>query len=615
MVSENLAYEYIDGIPWGKNPAFAFSNDEENYIKAFKNVVEVIPTKDLKISFNDDIWDFNKYIKDVNSNNYKFIFYDIPNEIKDYCKFYVLYGIMCKRKIPTINVRFNSFKSLYLNIAKRTPHKSIYIITTEDIKNEVTIRNVSPSTAHNLYEGAYQFYEFFIKNYKLKLPVDIEEIKKLGVKNKNLSKRNDNKIPNIPEPYFTKILNKCIELMRDKEISYNTRMTAAMIVLLSQTGLRLGDLLSIKIDELYEKKLTKSGNITHYIRYTAKKPSKAHAPLLEFNIFSNSLATESFKIMKNLRNTCYTSKNNSYLYILNSTKNNNYPLSRDRFNKEYRKLMYKFLPLECTINWEGISPISYKIWDFDKKEQKEVILNIPESRQYRVHLCTTLYEKGVPLVYIQKYMSHLSEYMMGYYVRPKDTYQENIAYSEKVIKEIVEENITPLGGNFIGEDIRKNIQKFIKDNNFNIKTDINEIMKELGDKVIIRGKSGGVCIKTSLMPCSKDARTNEMMCAYNICPNLFHFYYMIDVSYLNFKTLQETYQTMESNGNAKAAQKELNKLKDLLRRRLIPELDELEKELEQKGFNLILEQHPSLLNFIENKDDIRKEINLWMKKN
>lgn len=204
---------------------------------------------------------------------------------------------------------------------------------------------------------------------------------------------------------------------------------------------------------------------------------------------------------------------------------------------------------------------------------------------------------------------------MGYYVRPKDTYQENIAYSEKVIKEIVEENITPLGGNFIGEDIRKNIQKFIKDNNFNIKTDINEIMKELGDKVIIRGKSGGVCIKTSLMPCSKDSRTNEMMCAYNICPNLFHFYYMIDVSYLNFKTLQETYQTMESNGNAKAAQKELNKLKDLLRRRLIPELDELEKELEQKGFNLILEQHPSLLNFIENKDDIRKEINLWMKKN
>ena len=211
-------------------------------------------------------------------------------------------------------------------------------------------------------------------------------------------------------------------------------------------------------------------------------------------------------------------------------------------------------------------------------------------------------------------MAHLSEYMLGYYVRPKDTYQENIKYSEQVIKEITEEDLTPLGGSLIGEDIKNNIQKFINDNNFNVNTDIDSIMKELGDKVIIRGKTGGVCIKTSLMPCAKDARTNEMMCAYNLCPNLFHFYYMIDVSYLNFKTLQDTYETMKNNNNIKAAQKELNKLKDLLRRRLIPELDELEKELDRKGFETIINQHPSLVEIIENKDNIREEIELWMNK-
>ena len=191
---------------------------------------------------------------------------------------------------------------------------------------------------------------------------------------------------------------------------------------------------------------------------------------------------------------------------------------------------------------------------------------------------------------------------------------QNIKYSEQVIKEITEEDLTPLGGNLIGEDIKNNIQKFINDNNLNIKTDIDSIMKELGDKVIIRGKTGGVCIKTSLMPCAKDARTNQMMCAYNLCPNLFHFYYMIDVSYLNFKTLQDTYETMKKNNNIKAAQKELNKLKDLLRRRLIPELDELEKELARKGFETIINQHPSLVEIIENKDNIREEIELWMNK-
>lgn len=156
-----------------------------------------------------------------------------------------------------------------------------------------------------------------------------------------------------------------------------------------------------------------------------------------------------------------------------------------------------------------------------------------------------------------------------------------IKYSEQIIREIACDDITSLGDatKTIDNEIKDNIQKSIKDNNFNVQTDIKTIVSALGAK-------GGVCIKTSLMPCSKDARTNEMMCAYNLCPNLFHFYYMIDVSYLNFQTLQQTYEDAKSKGNIRAAQKELNKLKDLLRRRLISELDELENENNKKGTKL-----------------------------
>lgn len=619
MVDGNLACEYIDDIPWDKNPAFAFSGDTNSYMQAFKNVIDVLPVGDAKVSFNEDVWDFNPYIKEGNAADYRFIFTDVPNEIKDYCKFFVLYGIMGKRKMPTINIRYSNFKSVYSGICEHTSHKSIFVITTNDIKEEIVRRNDAPSTAHNLYESVYQVYDFLFKNYKLKLPVELKDIKSLGIKEKNLSKQNaeENKIPNIPEQYFIKILNKCLELMRNQEIDYSIRMTAAMIVILSQTGLRLGDLLCLTTNALIEKKLAKSGNITHYIHYTAKKPSKAHAPVLEFDIFSNTLATEAFNLMIKLRKTCDNSKGHKYIYVLPTVarSKDEYPLQRNRFIKEYKRLMYTYLYDDTQIEWDGITSCLYEIWNSDKKQREKVSLNIPESRQYRVHLCTALYEKGVPLVYIQRYMSHLSDYMMGYYVRPKDTYQENINYSEQVIREIVEEDITPLGGNLIGDDIKTNIQKFIKDNGFNVKTDIDTIMKELGNKVIIRGKTGGVCIKTSLMPCSKDARTNEMMCAYNLCPNLFHFYYMIDVSYLNFKTLQETYSAMKTNGNIKAAQKELNKLKDLCRRRLLPELDELEKELNKKGLEVVLDQHPSIIEVIENKDDIRKEITLWMSKN
>lgn len=619
MIESNLAYDYVGNIPWDKNPAFAFSDDSEAYIQAFRNVVDKLPVKDLKISFNDDVWNFNPYFKGINDDSYKVIFTNLPDQLKDFSKFFVLYNIMSKKKIPTTNLRYSDAKSILLNIMNFTFHKTIYVITTDDIKNEILRRNVSPITNHNLYESVYQYYYFLINNYKLELPVEIKIIKNLGIeeKNKAKEKEEDNKLTNIPEEYYTAILKAALTKMRDKKAEYNSRVTACLIVMLTQLGLRISDLVGLTIDQLHYKKLSKSGSIAYYIRYKSRKPSKPRQPMLEFDIFSNDLCTEAFQTIKKIRKNCTFSKDYNYLYVLNSTHNSKdeFPVPRHRFNREYKSFLLETLPDYSTREWEGITATTiYNKDAVGKKDDKRISIYPPDTRQYRVHLCTALYEAGVPLAYIQKYMGHLSDYMQGYYVRPKDTYQENIEYSERVIREIAGNDITPLGGT-IGEDIKKNIQKFINENKFNVKTDIKEIMEILGDKVIIRGKTGGVCIKTTLMPCSKDARTNEIMCAYNLCPNLFHFFYMIDVSYLNFKTLQETYSTNLSTGKSRAAQKELTRIKDLCRRRLIPELDELEKEINRKGKESIIEQYPTLLDTIENKDKIMEEISLWMKKN
>lgn len=608
MIAANLAYDYVDGIPWDKNPAFAFSNDTNAYLRAFSNVVDHIPVKDLKVRFSDDIWDFNPYFIDQNSKSLRFLFSNCPEEIRDYAKFFSLHCIMGKTKISTTNVRFLGATGVIRNIMENTSHNSIFLITTDDIKDEIVGRNVAPSTAHNHYESVYQFYYFIVNNYKLNLPVDLDELKRLGIKEKNLSKKHtdETKLPNIPEEYFTLILNKAIQVMRDRSEVYNNRATACMIVMLSQLGMRLGDLMALTPDQLFTKKLAKSGNTAHYIHYKAKKPSKAHAPLLEFDIFSNSLCTEAFKTLKRIRKTSQFAEE-PFLYVLDHVQNSKdtFPVPNHRFNQEFKKFFYTYLHDEAILEWEGITPSLY-YYGHDKK----VKLSLPDTRQFRVHLCTALYEKGIPLVYIQRYMSHLSEYMLGYYVRPKDTYQENIAYSEKVIKEIAGEDITPIG--LLGEDIKKNIQQFIAENHFNVETDIDAILQAMGDKVVIRGKTGGVCIKTSIVPCSKDARTNEMMCAYNICPNLFHFYYMADVTYINFQTLQDTYEANHQNGQIRAAEKEKNKIRDLLRRRLIPELDELDKEIARKGTDSILRNYPGLRDIIEGESGIRKEIELWM---
>ena len=164
-----LKFEYVDAVPWGKSPAFAFSNDTQAYLDAFKNAVDLIPTKDLKIAFSDDVWDFNPYFKDVQSKEFKFIFADLPDDLAEYCKFFVLHKISGKTKISTTNIRYSQFASIVLNVFERTSHKNIAVVTTDDIQNEIKRRNAAPSTVHNLYQAAYQVYYFLIKHYKLKI--------------------------------------------------------------------------------------------------------------------------------------------------------------------------------------------------------------------------------------------------------------------------------------------------------------------------------------------------------------------------------------------------------------------------------------------------------------
>lgn len=92
----------------------------------------------------------------------------------------------------------------------------------------------------------------------------------------------------------------------------------------------------------------------------------------------------------------------------------------------------------------------------------------PSLLQFRVHMCSSLYEKGVPLEYVERFMAHLSSEMRYYYIRPKNTPQEDLASSTRILKGIVTGELTPLGSErgLVGK-----IEEFIHENNYNIDTD------------------------------------------------------------------------------------------------------------------------------------------------
>jgi len=199
---------------------------------------------------------------------------------------------------------------------------------------------------------------------------------------------------------------------------------------------------------------------------------------------------------------------------------------------------------------------------------------------------------------------------MGYYVRPKNPGHENAEFAERMVKKIAGDDMTPLGK--MGEDIKENLKKFIEEGHYNVKTDTSKILNDLGEKLVIREKGPGLCcIKTSIIPCKYDARTDKMLCAFGMCPNIFHFYDMINVTYMQFQELQNSYQQNKDNGFQRAAEKELNKLKSFCKGRLIPELDELEKVVNKTGLDEFIKKHPDLQYYAKNINNIRKEIQIW----
>ena len=611
-MTDMLDTEYVKNIPWYDNPLFAFPEDSAVYSKAFESVVDFIPVKDGLVDFNDDVWDFNPYFDGINDNSLKPVFTGLEQPVLDYCKFFVLHKIMSGKKISAANLRMATFKSVYLHIRDSSYTASIYTITTSDIIAEIKKRNTQPVSEHNLFESVYEVYEFIIHNYRADLPVDTEVLKQYGIKSKRISKliEAERKLPDIPKEYYNAILGKAVEVMRNPKAKYSDRSFACSLVMLTQLGMRLGDLLAIKTDQMKTITLKNSNLTARYIHYKARKPSKPHDKMLEFDIFCNELCAEAFNTLLQIRSKSPLSQGNDYLYVPWYTKkeDNVLPLPNYRFNNFYKKFLFEYLQDYALMQWDGVRQSAYFLGP-----KEHIKISVPDTRQYRVHICTALYEHGVHLTYIQKYMGHLSEYMLGYYARPKKQFQENIEYSEKIIREIAADDLTPIHGSF-GKEIKDYIQNKIEESGLDVYRDINEIISKFGDRLVIRAKSGGFCIKTSILPCSKDVRTNAILCAYGSCPNLYSFYYMCDASYADFKTIQKTYESNKSQGFMRAAEYELSKLKAVCRNRLLPELDQLDKEITKRGVSTVIGKHPALAEIIERREEIRSEISIWTQK-
>lgn len=585
-----------------------------------------LPFSKGEIYYSDDIWNFEDFSTlNVNRSKMKISFADVADEFKDDLKNFALIKILeNKKKIQSIRKTVFEVRNFF-NYAKEHHVYEVKSITKDIVKDYIqTVRD-------NRSIIAIRMVKTNLKDFYISYSVNFDDIMLPGIM--ALFEQDDHKAfkahkkkmktKDIPRDYFDKFLSACVTMMNDTTLETHYRAAACVYVILSQTGLRIGEILGLRIDGMKTTTIF-NGEEANYLEYATWKREHGNNTFSIEKTYINKLSKQAFMTLLDIHADKRKALEMDYLYMggKNTTEAKSFPIESESFQRDAYLLFIKMDNmglLEVADLDEKTLPTLHRyslrynhihvgIKRLNGKEPTTLVF--PDTQQFRFHCCTELYERGVSLKYIQRFMSHLTNEMVQYHILPTKTPQENMEYSMKVLSEIVSGKVKILGDS---KGLSERIQQFVIDNNFHVEKDMDAICASLAKKIPIRQKTGGVCIKSSqLRDCSIDAKTNEFYCAYGVCPNIFHFYYMVDLTYRQCRELSESISINGERNHLKQVQKEQNMLRIIAQKKLLPELEELRRMVERDGIDAIYIEHPEVQPIIENYDSIIKEAKEWI---
>lgn len=631
----NLKLSRINQIEYTSDE-FIPANNIGNFLNIAHKIetLDIIPIKNLDIKFSDDIWDFTPILPKEKQKLLEacFIFTNISENYKKDAKLYVYWTITHNKK------RRISIDSLYYEFVLQRPFLNYlseqYISSINYIDfgiisaflSDLRDSGLSDATLLNYVNAISQLLKFYNNNNmtdKDFSPI-ISKLKDINGKLCTLIRNNeDRKTKDIPNEYFNNLLSTCIKTMNSESLDINTRGYAAMIVLLSQTGLRRTQLCTLKCNAISEVSILSNTKTAYFLEFIEIKKGVGNSPNTTNNTILNDLGYKAYKLLEKLFEKQRKKFKTDYLFVPLYSKQS--PMDPGKFSTNLMRLVVKLGHEIGAVNTSDKYPElkttkfsnCKKTYDIrDKKVlasyNNDDIICYPTPHQFRVHLCTELYYKNVPFNVIQHYMNHLSEDMVDYYVRREEYTEKEDDFASAVIRTIVEESTEPLG---TGSDkLMIKINEFLEKGKFNISKDIDTIISELKRKMPIKEKLGGICIKSGpKRDCSKDGQSDELYCSYGICPNHFHLYTMADISYTKCKALYKTMEHNKIQGFLRQSQKEKNKLVYVAEKSLKPELDQLKDKIKDKGSDWIKDRYPDLTPIIDNLDTITKEVDSWIK--
>lgn len=596
-------------------------------LETFKRI-DKLPFSNLDIRFSDDTWDFSA-TTDLPVSKTKLVFYfDSSSAYCEPLKMYVLDGILKKNvkirvlqnKVISVMRFLKQFEAEGYKVYSRVP-KTAFKRLFDDMEDTCSYNTVCAYKGHLL-----MFSDFYERNFEELADKSIRKF----LQDRNTAKLNDikhaNKTPEVPIDYFPVFLDAVKSIMRNEQEDPEDRITAASIILYSQIGFRTAELFTVKTGSIHSVYSPDKDKPLYYMDFISFKHGKGENGGTIAHTYINSLSREAYDLLEEL---CREYRNNLGVDTLLVTKfQKNATASTQQYSTRYRKfIMRHWKELQCLNigdDYEDLSffevgtffqPAKDGTYTYDKNAgwakdlEMDDRIYYPTIRQFRVSVCTSLYRQQIPLHYIRKHMNHLSEDMAAYYIRPQKNLEKE--YSETIYRAVFKDGSKMLGTN--GDAFVQKINEFIEQNHMNIQDDMEGVIQAVAKKFPLRSKVGGMCIRCGeVIPCASNNSTDVIYCAFGMCPNHCHMFFMADISYEEYLQNRDTAQYNKDNGYKKAYQKELNKLKYIIEHSLMPELTMLEDELERHGEEDILEKYPQLTYIVNHLGSIKQEVQTWM---
>lgn len=437
---------------------------------------------------------------------------------------------------------------------------------------------------------------------------------------------NANKTPNIPKRIFNNTVWAALKDIDDESLSIEDRMLACLIVILSHTGMRLGELRLLEANKFQDITILNKEEKAYILEfYTYKTTGSKYGRWTKTIAFPNTI--KAYLALEDLSKERRKEGNTNYLYIKkNGTRYHKGNLSDkiDVFFYRHQEIFNGLTDLERTqVHCRNVN--STLMGYLGKRRFPDAYLGKSfftlNPHQFRVAIANILKDK-VSLQWIREHMNHLDEEMTKHYFR-----------NDEIVKETLYKRASSHGNslgidsesqnNFIKNELSEpelnrayeEINKFLRKKKFNIFKDMDEIIKILKYNPL-RENIVGVCTKHLGILCERQYRLATFEKWYYLSPTIPNIE-SFDFTYKRFVDkaiiVQHNRQLAQQEPKfQRDYENEFNALNKFFQNRFLPEYELVLFKLQHEGSEYILSSFPQLEDIISKIDEIGKEISKWI---